>query len=226
MCIQRTKDDLCIRTSEVRRGAARLPRTCKERRARRYLDPTAGSTVVPFERACPRRALVDEAAKNVDGLSHSMPFERACPRRAGTFSFTAASNPELSQCPLNGRAHGGVLALLLESRAHVSFFTASGRYRGQLVSPESGNVFLRLAQHARYSDRAFRMDVALARANEALDEATLRGVEGAAAAVYFDAFGLMEKAPFVFDRRSKHPAHNAVNALLNLGYTLLTGASG
>lgn len=105
-----------------------------------------------------------------------------------------------------------VLALLLESRAHVSFFTASGRYRRQLVSPESGNVFLRLAQHARYSDRAFRMEVArglvcskirasraflrryarnhaeiaertggaadkldaaLARANEALDEATL-----------------------------------------------------
>ena len=28
-------------------------------------------------------------------------------------------------------------------------------------------------------------------------------------------------SPFVFERRSKHPAHNATNALLNLGYVLL-----
>lgn len=33
----------------------------------------------------------------------------------------------------------------------------------------------------------------------------------------------MVQPPFRFERRSKHPAHNAVNALLNLGYTLLTG---
>jgi len=33
----------------------------------------------------------------------------------------------------------------------------------------------------------------------------------------------MVQQPFRFERRSKHPAHNAVNALLNLGYTLLTG---
>jgi CRISPR-associated protein Cas1 len=31
----------------------------------------------------------------------------------------------------------------------------------------------------------------------------------------------MVRPPFVFERRSQHPAHNAVNALLNLGYTLL-----
>ena len=34
-----------------------------------------------------------------------------------------------------------VLALLFKTGVHVSFFTTSGRYRGQLVSPESGNVF-------------------------------------------------------------------------------------
>ncbi|MBK9265639.1 MAG: CRISPR-associated endonuclease Cas1 [Polyangiaceae bacterium] len=51
----------------------------------------------------------------------------------------------------------------------------------------------------------------------------LRGVEGAAAARYFQAFDVMVQPPFRFERRSKHPAHNSVNALLNLGYTLLTG---
>jgi CRISP-associated protein Cas1 len=153
-----------------------------------------------------------------------------------------------------------VLALLFEHGAHVSFFTTFGRYRGQLVSPESGNVFLRLAQHARYADRAFRIAIArglvraklragrafvrrfarnhpaeaepmaraarriaegLAALDQAVDEQVLRGVEGAAAAAYFEAFDRMVRPPFVFERRSKHPAHNGVNALLNLGYTLL-----
>ena len=31
----------------------------------------------------------------------------------------------------------------------------------------------------------------------------------------------MIRGPFVFGKRSQHPAHNEVNALLNLGYTLL-----
>lgn len=155
-----------------------------------------------------------------------------------------------------------VLALLFEHGAHVSFFSTSGRYRGQLVSPESGNVFLRLAQHARYTDRPFRLtfardlvrakvtagraflrrfarnhpaeapemeeaarrlDAALRQLGSAEDDQTLRGLEGAAAAAYFQGFDRMVRTPFVFERRSKHPAHNAVNALLNLGYTLLAG---
>lgn len=155
-----------------------------------------------------------------------------------------------------------VLALLFDQGAHVSFFSVSGRYRGQLVSPESGNVFVRLAQHARHGDRAFRLALArrlvrdkihagralvrrfarnhpseldimnraadrlgaaLVELDEAASEEALRGVEGAAAAAYFVAFDRMVRPPFVFERRSKHPAHNAVNALLNLGYTLLVG---
>jgi len=37
------------------------------------------------------------------------------------------------------------VALLLQHAVHVAFFSSSGRYRGQLVGPESGSVFLRLA---------------------------------------------------------------------------------
>jgi CRISPR-associated protein Cas1 len=54
------------------------------------------------------------------------------------------------------------------------------------------------------------------------DQDTLRGFEGAAAAAYFEAFDGMVKPPFRFGHRSRRPAHNEVNALLNLGYTLLT----
>lgn len=152
------------------------------------------------------------------------------------------------------------IAVLLEHAAHVAFFSGSGRYRGQLVGPERGSVFLRLAQHARHADPRFRLELArhliadkcragrallrrharnhpevaaeLEQAARALDvaldrlpdvdsEQTLRGVEGAAAAAYFAAFDRMVRPPFSFERRSRHPAHNATNALLNLGYVLL-----
>lgn len=154
------------------------------------------------------------------------------------------------------------ISLLFKHGVHVSFFSTAARYRGQLVAPESGNVFVRLAQHARYADMRFRVDLSrafirskiggsrafvrrfarnhpmvaevldgcardLGHAQDTLEEVgdldRLRGIEGAAAARYFQAFDVMVQPPFRFERRSKHPAHNAVNALLNLGYTLLTG---
>lgn len=162
----------------------------------------------------------------------------------------------------NAQVTTQVIALLLRHGVCLGFLSPSGAYRGQLVSPESGNVFLRLAQHARFGDAAFRLAVArglvegklrgarvqvrrfarnhaehaaaMEEAGEALSQAlrragevgemdVLRGVEGAAAAAYFRAFGVMVRPPFRFERRSQHPAHNEVNALLNLGYTLLAG---
>jgi CRISPR-associated protein Cas1 len=160
----------------------------------------------------------------------------------------------------NAQVTTQVIALLLRNRVSVSFFSSSGGLRGQLVSPESGNIFLRLAQHARFGDGTFRLGVAralvrvklrdarslvrrfarnhpeaadametaadaisraLLRADEVEALDALRGVEGAAAAAYFKAFAAMIRPPFEFERRSQHPAHNPVNALLNLGYTLL-----
>lgn len=154
------------------------------------------------------------------------------------------------------------MALLLRHGVQVSFFSSSGRYRGQVVPAESGNVFIRLAQHARHADHGFRLALArdlvrlkitaaralirrfsrnhpetapalddaadalgtaLAQLDAAADCDALRGHEGAAAARYFQAFDAMVRPPFRFERRSKHPAHNPVNALLNLGYTMLTG---
>lgn len=162
----------------------------------------------------------------------------------------------------NAQVTTQALGLLFRHGVHVSFFTPAGRYRGQVVSPESGSVFLRLAQHARFADTAFRLafakdlvstkvraaralvrrfarnhpnsaevaetaadrlDDAVLRVEQEDDIEALRGVEGAAAAEYFRAFDSMVRAPFRFERRSKHPAHNPVNALLNLGYTLLAG---
>lgn len=51
-----------------------------------------------------------------------------------------------------------------------------------------------------------------------------RGVEGAAAAVYFDAFGEMLSAGWEWPGRVRRPATDPVNAALSFGYALATGA--
>lgn len=56
------------------------------------------------------------------------------------------------------------------------------------------------------------------------DVDSMRGIEGAAAKLYFDVFPLMLKAPdaaIVFHGRSKRPPEDPVNAVLSFLYTLL-----
>jgi len=47
------------------------------------------------------------------------------------------------------------------------------------------------------------------------------GLEGAAAKAYFRGFGMLVKKEFTFERRTRRPPKDPVNALLSLGYTLL-----
>lgn len=49
------------------------------------------------------------------------------------------------------------IALLLDQGIDVSFLTGHGRLRGSLVSNQSKNVYLRLAQFERWKDSAFRL---------------------------------------------------------------------
>lgn len=59
-------------------------------------------------------------------------------------------------------------------------------------------------------------------AQSARDREELLGIEGAAAAAYFPAFGRAIKNPlFSFSRRTRRPPRDPVNACLSFGYTLL-----
>lgn len=49
----------------------------------------------------------------------------------------------------------------------------------------------------------------------------IMGFEGVAAKAYFNAFGRLIKEDFKFERRTKRPPKDPVNAILSLGYTLL-----
>jgi CRISP-associated protein Cas1 len=64
---------------------------------------------------------------------------------------------------------------------------------------------------------------------EIKDIDVLRGTEGEAAARYFEVFDDMLETPaaegapsFAFERRSRRPPHNELNALLSFGYSLLS----
>ncbi len=51
---------------------------------------------------------------------------------------------------------------------------------------------------------------------------SLRGVEGRCSAVYFKTYGKMFRKELRFEKRTRRPPRDPVNALLSFGYTLLT----
>ena len=55
---------------------------------------------------------------------------------------------------------------------------------------------------------------------------SLRGVEGQAAAVYFQGFARMLRRGMQVQRRTRRPPTDPVNSLLSFGYTLLYNALG
>jgi len=85
-------------------------------------------------------------------------------------------------------------------------------------------VLQRLAANRPEAD-ATAACLALTRQSQDVLNATsldsIRGHEGTSAARYFDAFGSYFPATAPFERRSRRPPHNAVNAVLSYAYTLL-----
>ncbi len=86
---------------------------------------------------------------------------------------------------------------------------------------------LRLAR--RRDAPAFAVDLARlaagkAAATQATDRATLLGIEGSAAQAYFAVLRRALLPPWDMPRRSRRPPVDPVNALLSLGYSLLTQA--
>ncbi len=55
----------------------------------------------------------------------------------------------------------------------------------------------------------------------AADQETLLGVEGNAASVYWQAFGVMCRGEMAFERRAKRPPTDPVNSLLSFGYSIV-----
>lgn len=75
--------------------------------------------------------------------------------------------------------------------------------------------------HAVAAELLARVDRAIDQVADAPDLAALRGVEGEGARNYFAVLRAALRAGFVFEKRTRRPPGDPVNALLSLGYTLL-----
>jgi CRISPR-associated protein Cas1 len=65
------------------------------------------------------------------------------------------------------------------------------------------------------------LDLSVGSAATAASAEALRGIEGAAAARYFELFGAIVPREFSFDGRNRRPPRDPVNALLSFGYVLV-----
>lgn len=96
--------------------------------------------------------------------------------------------------------------------------------RGKLRAQQR---LLRAGQRARPEHRTLltaalaTLDVIEGRLQAPLPLATLRGLEGAAAAAYFPALARLFARALGFEGRNRRPPRDPVNAVLSLGYTLL-----
>jgi len=151
------------------------------------------------------------------------------------------------------------IKFLLESGIDTAFFTIYGKLVGKLISIDSKNIMLRLAQYKAFNNEEFKLLIAknivegkiknmrtvLQKYNRNHPEtnfsdlinelenyinelkyktriSTVIGIEGCASATYFKAFGKMFRRELQFTVRSKRPPKDPINALLSLGYMLIT----
>jgi len=147
---------------------------------------------------------------------------------------------------------------LFEHGIEMALLTRAGRLIGQLTSPTTKNIELRLDQFRKYQDETFKfelsriivegkiknclsltasfsynhpdidlkeehggMEASIRSLGNVSSVASLRGIEGTAARIYFSCFGKMILGEFTFEGRRKHPSTDPVNALLSFGYTLV-----
>ena len=75
---------------------------------------------------------------------------------------------------------------------------------------------------ADFSSELQVIDTALSKLPAQKTVNSIMGSEGTATAAYFNAFGKMFRKEFRFDKRTRRPPKDPVNALLSFGYTLLT----
>ncbi len=95
-----------------------------------------------------------------------------------------------------------------------------------IVQAKIANSRVLLRRYRRFRPQGDRNeDVALQRLYAQCPQATtldaVRGYEGAAARIHFDAFSTLLGEPWAFDTRNRQPPKDPVNALLSYGYTIL-----
>lgn len=158
----------------------------------------------------------------------STPLIGFCAERGISLVFLSETGHFLAR--VEGPVSGNVLLRKrqYESLNEPEFVTVFVRSLLMAKLRNSKNVLLRSARNEADSDPAlYHAARKLSELAQALNNAghidTMRGIEGAAATIYFSCFDQMlgEACPFRFEMRSRRPPQNEVNATLSFLYTLL-----
>lgn len=158
----------------------------------------------------------------------STPLMGFCAERGISLVFLSETGHFLAR--VEGPVSGNVLLRKrqYESLNEPEFVTVFVRSLLMAKLRNSKNVLLRSARNEAGSNPAlYHAARKLSELAQALNNAghvdTMRGIEGAAATIYFSCFDQMlgEACPFRFEARSRRPPQNEVNATLSFLYTLL-----
>jgi CRISPR-associated protein Cas1 len=129
---------------------------------------------------------------------------------------------------LGGLDHKNVLLRRAQFRVAFDAARSLDIARGLVANKIRNQRTVLRRNHSGGIDEALREMATMARRSEgAPDLATLLGLEGNAARVYFGAFGGMLKGPFaavdgLYEGRSRRPPRDPVNAVLSFCYGVLT----
>lgn len=147
---------------------------------------------------------------------------------------------------------------LFDQGIEMAILSRNGRLKGQISSPFTKNIQLRLMQFKKYWNDAFRLafskiilngkiqnsmnfirgfaynhpeidlnreirdiEAQMKKIDGASSLDSLFGLEGIAAKHHFKAIGKMVLKEFSFEKRTKRPPEDPVNALLSLSYTMI-----
>lgn len=164
-------------------------------------------------------------------MTVSTPLLGFCSERGISIVFLSSNGR--FYCRVCGPVSGNVL---LRKRQYIS--TEDTAFANQLVRDilygkiyNSKGVLMRAARNAECQEDASALYNAasdlsqLAKQLELCDSIdSMRGIEGAASGIYFSCFDTMlgSSCPFRFERRSRRPPRNEINAVLSFVYMLLT----
>jgi len=166
---------------------------------------------------------VDQVVADTEGAV-SFGALRLLLRHDATLLLTpgASGEPAGVLVPMNGRQ--------VQLRAAQFARLTDGSFRieaaRRIVQAKIANSRVLLRRYRRFRPEGDKgEDAALQRLHAQCAQATtldaVRGFEGAAARIHFDAFGTLLGPQWTFDARNRQPPKDPVNALLSYGYTIL-----
>jgi CRISPR-associated protein Cas1 len=158
-----------------------------------------------------------------DAMAVSMPALAECMRRNIPVLITSHGERVIGICLPPAPSNVARLAQYEKSRNDAfSLALAVEFVAAKIVN--SRRVLQRLAVNrpeAEVAEPLGALNDLAVRCRRAESVDTLRGYEGTAAGRYFEAYGQFFPEECPFERRSRRPPHNAVNAILSYAYTLM-----